>query len=103
MLASSALVMIMTPAVGIFYAGLAGEENASNTVLMSFASMCIVSVQWYLFGYSFAFGPGTPGFGSFDWGALTGVSYQPSAAYGWSIPHILWVAFQVCWYNSLKT
>jgi Amt family ammonium transporter len=94
MLVATAFVMIMTPGVGLFYAGLAGESSASNTILMSFAALAIVSVQWYLFGYSFAFGPGTDGWGSFQWGALTDISYQPSAVYGWAIPHIVFVVFQ---------
>jgi Amt family ammonium transporter len=94
MLAASALVMIMTPGVGLFYGGLAGEETAGNTILMSFATMCVVTVQWFLFGYSFAFGPGTSGFGSFEWGGFVNVGLAPSGAYGANIPHNLWAAFQ---------
>jgi Amt family ammonium transporter len=95
MMTAAALVMIMTPGVGLFYAGLAGEETASNTLMMSFVTMCIVTVQWWLFGYSFAFGPGTAGFGSFQWGALYGVGANPSGVYGFNIPHLTWVAFQL--------
>ena len=94
MLASSALVMIMTPALGLFYSGLAGEATLSNTLMMSVACMCIVTFQWFLVGYTFSFGPGTPGFGSFDWFALVPITSAPSAAYGAGIPHILWVVFQ---------
>ena len=79
----------MTPAVGFFYAGLAGEESAANTILMSFITQAIVSLQWFLFGYSFAFGPGSNGFGSFQWGALNDVGFAPSGAYGYNIPHVL--------------
>lgn len=61
---------------------------------MSFMSMAIVSAQWFLFGYSFAFGPGTEGFGSFQWGALTNVFGSASGVYGWGIPHLVWVVFQ---------
>jgi len=95
MLAASAFVMIMTPAVGFFYAGLAGEESASNTILMSFITQAIVSLQWFFFGYSFAFGPGNGGFGSFQWAALNDVGYAPSGAYGFGIPHVLFCVFQV--------
>jgi len=94
MLGSSALVMIMTPGVGLFYAGLAGETSAANTLLMSFACMCIVSFQWWLFGYGFAFGPGTSGFGSFDYAAFVNLNGNPSAVYGYAIPHLLWAIFQ---------
>jgi len=95
MLASAALVFIMTPALGLFYAGLAGEETSGNTLMMSFATVCVVTVQWWLFGYSFAFGPGNSGFGSFQWGAMYGVNMAPSGAYGWNISHILWATFQL--------
>lgn len=91
---SSALVMIMTPGVGLFYAGLAGEEAASNTLLMSYAALCIVTVQWFLFGYSLAFGPGTAGLGTFSFGAMNMVGFAPSGGYTAGIPHIVFVAFQ---------
>jgi len=94
MLMSSALVMIMTPGLGFFYSGLAGAESAANTIMMSYASMVLVTVQWFAFGYSFSFGPGTAGWGTFDWGAMTSVGLNPSAAYGWNIPHLLWAIFQ---------
>jgi len=94
MLAASAFVMIMTPAVGFFYAGLAGEKSAANTILMSFITVAIVTVQWFLFGYSFAFGPGNGWFGSFQWGALNNVGFTPSGAYGYNIPHVVYCVFQ---------
>ncbi|GMF11853.1 unnamed protein product [Phytophthora lilii] len=55
MLMSSALVMLMTPGVAFFYAGLAGEDMASNTMMMSFVSMALVSIQFWAFGYSACF------------------------------------------------
>ena len=95
MLMSTALVFIMTPGVGIFYAGLAGEESVSNTLMMSFSTICVVTVQWFLFGYSFAFGPGTSGFGSFQWGAMWDVGGAPSGVYGFGIPHLTYAVFQL--------
>lgn len=95
MLASAALVMIMTPALGLFYAGLSGEETSSNTLMMSFGTMCVVTVQWWLFGYSFAFGPGNDAFGSFQWGAFTNVGPYPSGAYGLGISHVTFAVFQL--------
>jgi len=94
MLAGSALVMIMTPGLGFFYAGLVGEETAANTIMMSMVSVALVSVQWLFFGYSFAFGPGTPGFGTFEWAAFLGVGEAPSGAYGSAIPHLVYAIFQ---------
>lgn len=94
MLASAALVMIMTPGLGLFYAGLAGEKTLSNTLMMAVACMIIVSFQWFLVGYTFAFGPGTPGFGSFAWFALAPVTAKASGVYGLNIPHLVWVIFQ---------
>lgn len=94
MLAATALVMIMTPGLGLFYAGLSGERSAANTILMSFVSMAIVSVQWFLFGYSFAFAPNLPGWGSFAWACLLPIGMKPSGLYGYGIPHLLFVAFQ---------
>eukprot|EP00741_Cyanophora_paradoxa_P011264 tig00020554_g10882.t1 len=94
LLTSTALVMIMTPGLGLFYAGMAGAENAVNTIMMSFVSMGIVTVQWVVIGYSFAFGPGTRGFGSFRWVALTIVGRLPSSIYAPTSPHYAFVAFQ---------
>jgi len=97
-LASTCMVALMSPALGLFNAGLGSPETAGNTVLMSLAALAIVSVQWYLFGYSFTFGPGSESFGSFQWGAFTDVTEAPSGAYGYaygqSIPHILFASFQ---------
>ena len=52
-------------------------------------------VHRFFFGYSFAFGPGTPVFGSFQWGVLNDVGFAPSGAYGYNIPHVLYCVFQV--------
>ncbi|KAG7377344.1 hypothetical protein PHYPSEUDO_011835 [Phytophthora pseudosyringae] len=90
MLMASALVMIMTPGVAFFYAGLAGEEMASNTIMMSFVSMALVSIQFWAFGYSVAFGSN----GMFTWAGYNNVGQTPSGTYGTQIPHILFAFFQ---------
>ncbi|EGZ24773.1 hypothetical protein PHYSODRAFT_554824 [Phytophthora sojae] len=90
MLAASALVMIMTPGVAFFYAGLAGEDMASNTMMMSFVSMALVSIQFWAFGYSAAFGS----HGVFGWAGYNNVREVPSGTYGTQIPHILFAFFQ---------
>ncbi len=59
MLVSTALVLLMTPALGFFYGGLVRAKNALNTMMMSFASLGFVGVGWALAGYSLAFGAGS--------------------------------------------
>jgi Amt family ammonium transporter len=90
MLTSSALVMIMTPGVAFFYAGLAGEEMASNTMMMSFVSIAMVSIQFFVFGYSVCFSSD----GLFQWVGYNDVTGVPSGTYGVQIPHILFALFQ---------
>lgn len=90
MLVASAMVMIMTPGVAFFYAGLVGEGMASNTIMMSFVSMALVSIQFWAFGYSVAFGSD----GMFGWAAYNNVGETPSGTYGTQIPHILFALFQ---------
>ncbi|KAJ0400036.1 hypothetical protein ATCC90586_006686 [Pythium insidiosum] len=89
MLMSSALVMIMTPGVAFFYAGLAGEEFASNTMMMSFVSMAIVSIQFFVFGYSVCFGQDL-----FGWAGYHDVSGAAGGLYGVKIPNAVFALFQ---------
>jgi Amt family ammonium transporter len=67
LLTSSALVMIMTPGLAFFYGGLVRANFIVNTLMMNYICLAIVTVQWVVFGYSFAFGPGTRGWGNFEW------------------------------------
>jgi Amt family ammonium transporter len=95
-LISAALVMLMTPALGFFYAGLVRRKNVLATIMHSFFMLCLVSVQWVLFGYSLAFGPDTGGFiGNLAWAGLNGVGLTPNADYAATIPHQLFMAFQM--------
>lgn len=57
MIVASALVMLMTPGLAFFYGGLVRSKNVLNTLMMSFAALGIISIQWMLWGYSVAFGP----------------------------------------------
>src|ERR1700729_415481 len=71
MMTSTALVLMMTPALAFFYSGLVDRKNILNQLFLSFICMGIVFVQWVLFGFSFAFGPSFKiGFGSFEWFVL---------------------------------
>ncbi len=95
MLMSAAMVMLMTPGLGFFHAGLSGKKNTTNTILMSMMSMALVTVQWVLVGYSFAFGKGgNDTFGRFHEAALRNLSINTSDTYGSNIPNLIFVAYQ---------
>ncbi len=94
-LASTALVMIMIPGVGLFYGGMVRKKNALSTMILSFAILALISVQWVLFGYSLAFGPDVGGIiGSLHWAGLNGVGQQPDASYAATIPALAFMIFQ---------
>ncbi len=67
----AALVLLMTPALGLFYAGFVRGRKVLNTLMMSFGAMALVSVLWMIYGYSLAFSPGSgplaPFIGGFAW------------------------------------
>jgi Amt family ammonium transporter len=90
MLASTALVLLMTPALGFFYGGLVRSKNALNTMMMSVASLGFVGLAWALAGYSLAFAPGNAAIGDLSRAFLTGVGLEPQG----QIPHLLFMAFQ---------
>jgi Amt family ammonium transporter len=94
-LVSSALVMLMTPGLALFYAGMVRRKNVLGTIMHSFIILCLISVQWVLFGYTLAFGPDIMGLiGNFDWLGLKGVGGAPSD-YANTIPHLAFMAFQM--------
>jgi len=95
MLAATALVMIMTPGLAIFYGGLVRQKNVMSTMLQSFICLGIVTVLWVIYGYSLAFGPDVHGvIGSLKWAFLNGVGLSPGP-YAKTIPHLLFCAFQL--------
>lgn len=94
-LVCAALVMLMTPGLALFYAGMVRTKNALSTIMQSFFVIGLVTVQWALFGYSLAFGPDIGHFiGSLDWVALNGVGQEPNADYAATIPHQAFMTFQ---------
>lgn len=94
-LASAALVMIMTPALAFFYGGMVRHKNVLATVMQSFVIVALISVQWVLFGYSLAFGPDVRGLiGDLSWLGLNGVGLEPNADYAGTIPHQAFMVFQ---------
>jgi ammonium transporter, Amt family len=92
MLAATALVLLMTPALGLFYAGLVRERNTLNTFMMCVAALAVATVAWALIGYSLAFDEGTPIVGGLDHALLRDVTFEPRE--GTTIPHLLFMAFQ---------
>src|SRR5438132_2922539 len=96
-LVSTALVLAMTaPGVALFYGGMVRSKNALSVVLQSFIILCLISVQWVLWGYSLAFGPDVGGIiGSLAWFGLNGVGYDPNPDYAATIPHQAFMLFQM--------
>jgi Amt family ammonium transporter len=96
-LVSTALVMLMTPGLALFYGGLVRRKNVLSTIMHSFFLLGLVSVIWVLWGYSLAFGPdtGLGIIGGLEWVGLEGVTGAPSATYATTIPHLLFMAFQM--------
>jgi Amt family ammonium transporter len=94
MLISTALVMLMTPGLGLFYGGMVRRKNVLGTIMQSFAMLCMISVIWVLWGYTLAFGPDHWGLiGGLDWLGLNGVGQEPSD-YAPTIPHLVFMMFQ---------
>ena len=90
MIVATALVLLMTPALGFFYGGLVRSKNALNTLMMSMAALGFVGLSWALLGYSLAFAPGSPVVGDLSRALLQGVGLEAQG----SIPHLLFMAYQ---------
>ena len=94
-LASTALVMLMTPGVGFFYGGLVRKKNFISMITLSFVAFALVSIQWVVLGYSLAFGPDVGGFiGNLDFLGLNGVGME-AGSYSPAIPGLLYMVFQL--------
>jgi Amt family ammonium transporter len=92
MLVSTALVMLMTPGLALFYGGMVQGKNVLSTFMHSFFALAIVSLQWAVVGYSLAFAPTHGGWiGGLDFAFLNGVGQDGA---GRTIPHILFMAYQ---------
>ncbi|MFM8594003.1 MAG: ammonium transporter [Chloroflexota bacterium] len=94
-LMSAAMVMLMTPALGFFYGGLVQRKNVLSTIMHSVFILALISVQWVLWGYSLAFSPGSAFIGGFEWIGLRGVGMEPNPDYSATIPHNLFMAYQM--------
>lgn len=87
---ATGLVLLMTPALALFYGGLVRSKSILNTMMMSLAAFGVVGVPWVLLGYSLAFGAGNAALGDLGFVALAGVGLEAKG----SIPHLLFMAYQ---------
>jgi Amt family ammonium transporter len=96
MIISTALVMLMTPGLAFFYGGLVRRKNVLSIMMQCFMLLGVISIQWVLFGYSLAFGPDHGGIiGGLSWAGLNGVGLEPNPDYAATIPHQLFMIFQM--------
>ncbi|MHB8066430.1 MAG: ammonium transporter [Desulfobaccales bacterium] len=95
MLVSSALVMLMTPGLALFYGGMVRSKNVLGTIMQNFIMLGVISVLWAIYGYSLAFGPDVGHLiGNLDWVGLAGVGFEPFKAYAETIPHQTFMIYQ---------
>ncbi len=95
MLTSSALVLLMTPGLALFYGGMVRRKNVLGTMLQSFILVAVISVLWAFYGYSLSFHEGSF-WGGFKWSFLNGVGADPDPyGYAGTIPHQVYMVFQL--------
>ncbi len=97
MLIAGCLVLLMIPALGLFESGLLRKKNAVSIFMQIFFGMSLLSVMWFVFGFSLSFGPSTTGvIGNLDWSFLKGIPWDaPLEQYAPTIPGVLFVKFQL--------
>lgn len=89
-------MMMLLPGLALFYGGLVRSKNVLGTIMQSGIILCVVSLVWVFFGYSLAFGPDKGGLiGGLEWAFLNGVGLEPNANYGPTIPHQVFMFFQM--------
>jgi Amt family ammonium transporter len=93
-LISTALVMLMTPGLAFFYGGMVRKKNILSILMQCFIVLCILSVQWVIYGYSLSFAPSGGFWGGLGWLGLKGVGLEPYADYAATIPHQAFMIFQ---------
>ncbi len=93
-LISSAMVLLMTPGLAFFYGGMVRKKNILNILMQCFIIMCVLSIQWVIYGYSLSFAPVKGFWGGFGWAGLKGVGLEPYMDYAATIPHQLFMVFQ---------
>lgn len=95
-LISTALVMLMTPGLALFYGGMVRRKNVLGTIMQSFIALGVITIVWVLYGYSLSFGPDIGHvIGSLEWVGLKGVGAEPNPDYAATIPHQAFMIFQM--------
>ena len=96
-LIAAALVMLMTPGLGLFYGGMVRRKNVLGTFHQSFVLLGAVALQWVFLGYSLAFGPDkfVGLIGGLEWVGLNHVGLDPNPDYAATIPHQLFMVYQL--------
>ena len=90
-LVSTSLVLLMTPGLALFYAGMARRKNVLGTIMHSFFILCLISVQWVILGYSLSFGTDSGGIiGALNYFGLLNVGTEANG----TIPHVVFMMFQ---------
>jgi len=93
-LISTGLVMLMTPGLAFFYGGMVRRKNVLGVLMQCFTILCVLSLQWVLFGYSLSFAPGKGFWGGLQWVGLAGVGADAFKDYAPTIPHTAFMIFQ---------
>jgi ammonium transporter, Amt family len=95
-LISSAMVLLMVPALAFFYGGMVRKKNILSTLNLNFIIMGLLSIQWVLYGYSLAFGTDIGGMiGGLNFLGFNGVGTEPNPDYAATIPHLAFAGFQM--------
>ncbi len=95
LLVSSALVMLMTPGLALFYGGMVRRKNVLSTMMMSFVMLGLVGILWVIYAYSLSFGSDKAGIiGGLDFFGLRNVGQEPSSTYATTVPHLAFMIFQ---------
>jgi Amt family ammonium transporter len=96
MLISTGLVMLMTPALGFFEAGLIRSKNSLSAIMQTFSGLAVLSSLWFIIGFTLVFAPSQGGFiGGFDWTFFNGVPVKDSLDYAPTIPGVTYASYQM--------
>jgi ammonium transporter, Amt family len=96
LLVSTAMVMLMTPGLALFYGGMVRSKNVLSTIMMSFICLGVIGILWTVYGYSLAFGTDWGGvIGGLDYIGLRNVGQEPSTVYATTVPHLGFMIFQM--------
>src|SRR5687767_3846200 len=96
MLISTGLVMMMTPALGFFEAGLIRAKNSLSIIMQTFSGLAILSVLWFVIGFTLVFAPSQGGFiGNLDWLFFNNVPFNEGLDYAPTIPGVTFASYQM--------